>query len=186
MRPLEPGPCRPRRRRHPRSVALRALLGSVLAGPLVGAAWWAASLGGLRGRGETYLELLQSVGDGDAGFALACLLAGAAAGTWWVAVRERQHDERSVARLAGLLVGGLLGAVLAWLTGRLLSDGFPVQVPGVAADVVAGLARPRPGLAAVAGALLWPLAVGVLVAVDTLRELAWQWFTSDDGPGREA
>lgn len=183
MSPPEQSWRRPRGRRHPRRVALRSLLGSLLAGPLVGAAWWATALGGLRGRGDTYLELVQSVGEADAGFALACLLAGSAAGVWWVAAREQQHDDRAVARLAGLLLGGLLGPVLAWTTGLLLATTLPVQVPGLGADVVAALARPRLSLAVVAGALLWPLAVGVLVLVDTLRELAGQWLRTDDGRG---
>lgn len=173
---------RPRRPRHPRRVAARALLGSLLAGPLVGAVWWATALGGLRGRGQTYLGLLQSVGEADAGFALACLLAGTAAGAWWVAAREQAHDERAVARLAGLLLGGLLASVLAWSTGLLLATILPVQVPEVGADVVAGIVRPRLTLAVVAGALLWPLAVAALVAVDTLRELSWHWLRSHDGP----
>ncbi|MFC3690311.1 hypothetical protein [Aquipuribacter hungaricus] len=169
-----------RQRRSPRRVALRAALLSLAAGPVVGLGWWATALGGAGGRGTSYLDLVQSVGAADAGFALACLLAGAVGGVWWVLAREDEHDERGVARLVGLLVGGLVAAVLAWLTGAALSAAVPLEVPGVRPEAVEELTRPRMSLAVVAGCLLWPLGVGVLVAVDTLRELAWQALTRTD------
>lgn len=168
-------------RRSPRRVALRAGLLSVAAGPVVGLVWWATSLGGVRDRGTSYLDLVQSVGAADAGFALACLLAGAAAGIGWVLAREEEHDVRGVARLVGLLVGGLVAAVVAWLTGLALAVLVPLEVPGLPADAVAELTRPGASLAVVAGCLLWPLGVGVLVAVDTMRELAWQAWGRDTG-----
>jgi hypothetical protein len=123
---------------------------------------------------------VQSVGAGDAGFAVACLLAGAAAGVWWVLAREEEHDVRGVARLVGLLVGGLAAAVIAWLTGLLLSLAVPLEMADVTAETVAGAvpAAPEPGRRR--GCLLWPLGVGVLVAVDTLRELAWQSLGRDE------
>ena len=169
-----------RPRRPPRRVAFRAGLLSLAAAPVVGLLWWATALGGVGGRGRSYLDLVQSIGAADAGFAVACLLAGAAAGVWWVLAREEEHDVRGVARLVGLLVGGLAAAVLAWLTGLLLSLAVPLEMADVTAETVEELSRPRPSLAVVAGCLLWPLGVGVLVAVDTLRELAWQSLGRDE------
>lgn len=174
-----------RSRRSPRRVAVRAALLSVAAGPVVGLLWWATSLGGIRGRGSSYLDLVQSVGAADAGFALVCLLAGAAAGVWWVVAREDEHDARGVARLVGLLVGGLLAAALAWVTGLLASVAVPLQMVGVPAAAVAELSRPEPSLAVLAGCLLWPLGVGVLVAVDTVRELVWQAVREDGARGAQ-
>ena len=173
-----------RTRRSPRRVAVRSALLSTAAGPLVGLLWWAISLGGVAGRGSSYLDLVQSVGAADAGFALACLLAGAASGVWWVLAREDRHDVRGVARLVGLLLGGLVSGVLAWTTGLVLSLLVPLEMADVTAEVVAALSRPRPSLAVVAGCLLWPLGVGVLVAVDTLREVAWQAIV-ESGRGSE-
>ena len=165
-------------------MAVRAALLSVAAGPVVGLLWWATSLGGVVGRGSSYLDLVQSVGEADAGFALACLLAGAASGVWWVLAREDTHDARGLARLVGLLVGGLVAGGLAWVTGLALSTAVPLRMADVTAEVVAGLARPRPSLAVGAGCLLWPLGVGVRVAVDTVREVAWQAVV-ENGRGRE-
>lgn len=166
-------------RRSPRRVAVRAALGSVALGPVVGLVWWLTALGGTRGRGSSYLDLLQSVGAADAGYAVLCLLVGAAAGIWWVAAREEHHDARAIARLVGLLVGGLAAAVVAWLVGAGLARLVPVAVDGIDPEVVTRLSTPGPSAAVVAGALLWPLAVGVLVVVDTARELAWQALTRD-------
>lgn len=166
-----PRPERRVARRSPRRVALRAFVASLAAGPLVGLVWWLVSPGGRRPAGDTYLELVQSVGETDGAFALACLVAGALAGLWWVVVREPEHDSRAVGRLVGLLAGGLVGAVLAWGTGWVVDVVVvPADVDGVAADVAAEFAHPRLSAATLAGALLWPLAVGVLVVVDTVRD----------------
>lgn len=186
--PTEHQPRRPRSdsrrlRRSPRRVASRAALLSLAAGPVVGLLWWATSLGGVGGRGSSYLDLVQSVGAADAGFALACLLAGAAAGVWWVLAREDSHDARGLARLLGLVAGGPAAAVIAWLTGLALALAVPLQMADVTAETVAELSRPRVSLAVVAACLLWPLGVCVLVAVDTLRELVWQSLVRDDAPG---
>ncbi len=180
---LRGDPQRRRARRRPGRSAVPAAALSLAAGPLVGLLWWATSLGGVGGRGTTYLDLVQSVGAADAGFAVACLLAGAVTGVGWVLAREEDVDLRGVARLVGLLVGGVLASVLAWLTGLLLSLAVPLQVGDVPPDVVAGLVRPRPSLAVVAGCLLWPLGVALLVAVDTLREVVWRTFVRDDERG---
>lgn len=174
-----PRPHRRRARRSPRRVAVRSLLGCVVAGPVVGLLWWLLAPGGLRDPGDTYLDLLQAAGTADAAFAVACLLAGAAGGVWWVLAREEEHDARAVGRLVGLLVGGLVAAVLAWCTGALLQRLVPVEAVDVPAEVLARLTEPRPNLAVAAGALLWPLATGVLVLVDTLRDVAWQALRED-------
>lgn len=174
-----PRPGNRRARRTPRRVAVRALLASAVAGPLFGLLWWLTAPGGLRSPGTSYLDLVQAGGATDAAFALTCLVAGAVAGVWWVVAREDEVDARAVGRLAGLLVGGLLGAVLAWGTGTLMQVLVPVQDADVPADVLRELTVPSPNLAVVAGALLWPLAVGLLVVVDTLRELAWRALTDD-------
>lgn len=168
-------------------MALRAAALSVVAAPLVGLTWWAVSLGGLRPRGDSYLDLVQSVGSADAAFALVCLLAGAVAGTGWVLAREEELDARGVARLVGLLVGGLLAAALAWAVGAGLAVALPVQLPADLADDLAdgregaAAALTTPGLspAVAAGCLLWPFGVGLLVAVDTVRDLAWQALRED-------
>ncbi|MGJ7441349.1 hypothetical protein [Aquipuribacter sp. MA13-6] len=174
-----PRPNRRRARRSPRRVAVRALLVCLAAGPFVGLLWWLLAPGGLRAPGDTYLDLLQAAGTADAAFAVACLAAGAAAGIWWVLAREEEHDARAVGRLVGLLVGGLLAAVLAWCTGALLQLLVPVEVADVPAEVLRDLTAPRPNLAVAAGVLLWPLATGVLVLVDTLRDVAWQALRED-------
>lgn len=178
--PRRPRSTRARRARPPRRVALRALLGSAVAGPVVGLLWWLVAPGGLRPPGDGYLDLLQAAGDADAAFAVVCLLAGTVAGVVWVVLRDEVHDERAVARLVGLLVGGLVGAGLAWATALLLQVLVPTPAGDVPADVVAGLTAPRATVAVVAGALLWPTATGVLVTVDTLRELAWQAWSRTD------
>jgi hypothetical protein len=161
---------------------VRAFLGSVAAGPVVGLLWWLLSPGGRRPAGDSYLDLVQSLGARDATFALVCLLAGAVAGLWWVVVRAQEHDVRAVARLVGLLVGGLVGATLAWCAGWLLDVVvLPAEVTGVPPDLAADLDRPRLSPAAVAGGLLWPLAIGVLVVVDTLRDAVSRALAPDPG-----
>jgi hypothetical protein len=176
-----PRPASRRTRRSPRRVAVRALLAASAAGPLVGLLWWATTPGGFRSPGASYLDLVQAAGAADAGLAVACLLAGAVAGVGWVLLREESHDARAVARLVGLLVGGLLGGLLAWGTGSALQVLVPPQVGDLPADVVADAVSPHVNLAVVAGVLLWPLTTGVLVTVDTLRELFWQALSRDDG-----
>lgn len=174
-----PRPGDRRARRTPQRVAVRALVASAVAGPVFGLLWWLVAPGGLRSAGTSYLELIQATGATDAAFAVVCLLAGSVAGIWWVVVREQEQDARAVGRLVGLLVGGLAGAVLAWSTGALLQVVVPMAEVDVPADVRAELTVPSPNLAVVAGALLWPLATGLLVVVDTLRDLAWRAFTDD-------
>ena len=137
------------------------------------------------GRGRTYLDLVQSVGAADAGFALACLLAGAAAGVWWVLAREDEHDARGVARLVGLLAGGLRRRRSSPGSPGLLLHGARAAGDGRRARRDRGRAVPAPAQPrrASPGCLLWPLGVGVLVAVDTLREVAWQALgRGDDDP----
>ena len=168
-----------RRRRTPTRVAVRAGLLAVAAGPLVGLVWWWLTPGGRRSPGDTYLDLVQSAGAADAAFAVACLTAGSLAGIWWVLAREEVHDARAVGRLVGLVAGGLLGAVLAWGTGALLQVLVPAQVGDLPADVVADLTSPRVSLAVVAAVLLGPLATGVLVLVDTLRDVVAQALVRD-------
>lgn len=168
-----------RGRRTPRRVAVRAAVVSLIAGPPFGLLWWVVTPGGLRSPGTSYLELIQATGATDAAFAVTCLLAGSVVGIWWVVAREEQHDARAVGRLVGLLVGGLLAAVLAWGTGTLLQVMVPVQEADVPAELLLELTVPAPNLAVLAGALLWPLATGLLVVVDTLRDLAWQALTDD-------
>jgi hypothetical protein len=177
-----PRPQRRLARRSPRRVALRAFLASVAAGPVVGLVWWVLSPGGRRPAGSTYLELVQSVGETDGAFALTCLGAGAVAGLWWVVVREPEHDSRAVGRLVGLLVGGLVGAAVAWGSGWVIDVvAGSADVEGVSAEVAAELAHPRLSAATLAGVLLWPLAVGVLVVVDTVRDTVARALRSD-GP----
>lgn len=166
-------------------MAVRAGLACMVSGPVVGLLWWLTSPGGLRSPGDSYLELLQASGAAEAALALWCLAAGAVAGIWWVLAREEVHDARAVGRLVGVLSGGLLGAVLAWGTGALLRRVLPVEVPEVPADVVADLLSPPPGLGVLAALLLWPLATGVLVVMDTLRDLAWQALLSDRRAGED-
>ncbi len=160
-------------------MGVRAGLACLLAGPLVGLGWWLTAPGGLRSPGDTYLDLLQAGGQAHASFALWCLLSGASAGVGWVLSRDDEHDGRAVGRLVGLLVGGLVGAVLAWGTGAVLRLLAPVEVGVVPADVVADLVAPQPVAGVLAAVLLWPLATGVLVLVDTLRDLAWQSLVKD-------
>lgn len=167
------------RRRTPARVGLRAGLLSLVAGPLVGFVWWLSTPGGGRSPGDTYLDLVQSAGATDAAFALACLGAGSLAGIWWVLARDEVHDTRAVGRLVGLLVGGLVAAWLAWGAGAALQVVVPAQVGDLPADVVADLTAPRLSPAVVAGTLLWPLATGVMVLVDTLRELVVQALGRD-------
>lgn len=174
-----PRSARRRASRTPRGVAVRALLVSALAGPVVGLAWWLAAPGGFRDIGDSSLTQLQSAGSTDAAFALACLISGAVAGLWWVLVRAQVLYTGSIARLVGLLVGGVLGGVLAWLSGaglELLSLDATPDLPE-ASRVGDGY---RPNLAVVAGVLLWPLAVGVMVLVDTVRDLVWQALNRDE------
>ncbi len=174
-----PRPDRRRLRRSPRRVAVRALLGCLTAGPVVGLLWWLLVPGGLRTPGDTYLDVLQAAGASDAAFAVACMAGGAVAGIWWVLARGEEHDAPAVGRLVGLLVGGLLAAVLAWCTGAALHLLVPVEAADVPADVLSRLTAPRPNLAVAAGVLLWPLATGVLVLVDTLRDVVWQALRED-------
>ncbi|WP_336923741.1 hypothetical protein [Aquipuribacter sp. SD81] len=173
--PLRPRSRSRRGRRDPRRHALRALLLSLAVAPLAGLAWWAVVPGGRRPVQGGYLDLVQSRGAVDAGFALACLATGTLLGLGWVLVREDDVDARSVGRLVGLLVGGLLGAAVAWLTGWLLGTLLPVGAPpdGVSAAEVDALSGPVLTAATLVGGLLWPLAVTVLVTVDTAREVAW-------------
>lgn len=171
---------RSRARRSRRRVALRAASRVALLGPVAGLLWWLLTPGGWRSAGPSYLDLVQSSGAAVGSFALVCLVAGAVAGIGWVVVREDAHDARAVARLVGVLLGGFVGAALAWGVGALLQVLLPAPLPDLPAEVTAGLVGLRPGLGVVAAALLWPLTSGVLVAVDTLRDVVWQTLVRDD------
>lgn len=178
-----PRPENRRARRSPRRVAVRALLASAAAGPLVGLLWWLLSPGGARPAGDTVLTVVQSRGATDAVYALACLVAGSVAGMVWILLREPVHDARAVARLVGLLLGGLVGATLAWLTGFMI-DVLAPTVAGAGGAAAAADDPPSLSGAVVAGALLWPLAVGTLVGIDTVRELVWLRLGGQDSrPG---
>lgn len=141
--------------------------------------WWVVAPGLRRPVGPAYLEGVEAAGQQDAAFALVCAVAGALTGIWWVLVRGPEQDRRSVARLVGLLVGGVGAGALAWVAGwgldALASDGLGAAVtssgtqPG--ADPVATDPLPAVSVATVAAVLLWPLAAATLVFVDTLRDL---------------
>lgn len=184
VRPRPEGRRRRRPHRGPVVLARRAGLVTALLGVPAGLVWWLLAPGGFRGAGESYLDLVQASGAAVGAFALVCLVSGALVGVGWVLVREEEHDTRAVARLVGVLLGGAVGAALAWGAGALLQVLLPAPLPDLPAEVTAGLTGPRPSLGALAAALLWPLATGVLVIVDTLREVIWQSFGSHEAhPG---
>lgn len=136
--------------------------------------WWLAAPGGARPADDGYVASVQAVGGADALFALLCVVAGAVLGLWWVLVRGGSADRRSLARLAGLLVGGLVAGALARAVG--------VGLETLVGSAAAGTAPELVSVSAVAGVLLWPLATSALVFVDTLRDLVTGLIPGAGGP----
>lgn len=138
---------------------------SAAGGVVAGLGWWlAAPGGGIWGSPTDYQQWLAR----DLVLAGWCALAGLVAGL--ILVRSGAKDRTVVlARFGALIVGGLLGSVIAWRLGVLGGDLFQTPPPNMSHPSMVFSLRAAPIL------LVWPMVSALVVFV-------WSFINYGFGP----
>lgn len=139
-----------------------------LSGFAVGALWWLlAPGGGLYGSGEEYLDwIARDLTLGAVGVACAILLS---AMLLFASRKTRQWDR---GRFLALLLGSVLGSVIAWQVGVILGQIFQPRPADLPIESILFSLRTYSVL------LLWPLAVALISAMAAFFSLM---FAPDRG-----
>jgi hypothetical protein len=147
-------------RRHDTASAARravaeTVLVSVAVGLVAGVVWWLVAPEVTVGVRDGQTVLIASEAHGLFGVDVSFGIVGAAAGFLLGAAMLTRHREHPTAVLAGLVLGGVVGSVVAWQVGFALGPGPLGERTGGAADGVT-LTIPL-DLAATGVLLFWPI-----------------------------
>lgn len=138
---------------------------------VVGTAWWALAPGGRSDSDQGYLPIAEAPGAQDSWIAVLSAGAGAVVALWWVARRPAPPDRASVAAITGALVGAALAGAAAAGLGLVIDLAAAGQPAATGPAVVTRLRLRAPAVV-----LLWPLALVLVVLVDTARDMVGVWL----------